>query len=132
MESEYPNNDASMFEKYFKTVQKEEGKESGPITHDMLREMFGDDAQTHSLNSKNVLCLDEAQIDTINLSWRSKVRDRLPAYKESSKQSFPVSDSTESVLKVSSLDDLSERLLIKRYGRKAVFDKYSKSIFSAI
>ena len=44
MESEHPNNYASRFEKYFKPVQKDEGKESGPITHDMLREMFGDDA----------------------------------------------------------------------------------------
>ena len=54
-------------------MQIEEGKESDPITHDMLRlrEMFCDDAQTHSSNSKNGLCLDEAQLDTINLSWRS-------------------------------------------------------------
>ena len=43
------------------------------------------------------------------MSWRSKVPDRLTAYKESS-QPFPVSDSTESVLKVPCLDDLSERL----------------------
>ena len=73
VESEHPNNCASRFEKYFKPVQKEEGKESDPITHDMLRlrDMFGDDAQTHSSNSKNGLCLDEAQIDTINLSWRT-------------------------------------------------------------
>ena len=91
--------------------------------------MFGDYAQTHSSNSKNGLCLDEAQIDTINLSWRSKVRVRLPAYEESSKQSFPVSDSTESVLKVASLDDLSERLLIRRYGRKAAF-RNTQSLFS--
>ena len=48
-------------------------EKSDPITHDMLRlrEMFGDDAQTNSSNSKNGLCLNEAQIDTINLSWCS-------------------------------------------------------------
>ena len=58
-----------------------------------------------------------------------KVRDRFSAYKESSKQSFPVSESTESVLKVSSLYDFSERLLIRRYGRKAAFGN-TQIIFS--
>ena len=85
---------------YFNSVPKEQGKEDGPLTHDMLREMFGDDAQSNSSNSKHGLCLDEAQIDTINLSWRSKGPDKISAFKESCKQSFPVSDSTESVLSV--------------------------------
>ena len=38
---------------------------------------------------------------------------------EACKQTFPVSDCIESVLKVPRLDYLSERLLIARYGRKA-------------
>ena len=128
-ESEHPTNSASRFEKYSKSVPKEQGKEDGPLTHDMLREMFGDDAQANSSNSKNGLCLDEAQIDTINLSWRSKGPDKISAFKESCKQSFPVSDSTESVLSVPSLDDLSERLLIRRHGRKAAFGS-TQSLYS--
>ena len=37
VESQHPNNCASRLEKYFKPMQQEEGKESSPITHDMLR-----------------------------------------------------------------------------------------------
>ena len=121
VESEHDPNTVSRFEKYSNPVQTEEGKENGPLTHDMLREMFGDDAQTDSSDSKSGLCLDKAQIGIINLSWRCQAPDKISAYKESSKQSFPVSDSTEKVLKVPSLDDLSERLLIKKHGRKAAF-----------
>lgn len=129
VESEHQTTSASRFEKYSNTVQIEEGKENGTLTHDMFREMFGDDAQANSSNSKNGLCLDKAQIDTINLSWRCKVPDKISAYKETCKQSFPVSDSTETVLKVPSLDDLSERLLIRKHGRKAAFGS-TQSLFS--
>ena len=128
-ESELPTNLASRFEKYSKSVQKEQGKEDGPLTHDMLRGIFGDDAQINSSNSKSGLCLDEAQIDTIKLSWGCKAPDKMSAYKESCKQSFPVSDSTESVLSVPSLDDLSERRLIRRHGRKAAFGS-NQSLYS--
>ena len=128
-ESEHPTNSASRFEKYSKSVQKEEGKENGPLTHDILREMFGEDAQTTSSNSKNGLCLDEAQINTINLSWRSKAPDKIASYKETSKLSFPVSESTDSVLNVPSLDDLTERLLMRRHGRKAAFGN-TQSLYS--
>lgn len=111
----------SRFQKYSKPTSTEDGKENEPLTHDILREMFGDDARTDSSDSKGGLCLDKAQISVINLSWRCQTPDKISAYKESSKQSFPVGDSAEKILKVPSLDDLSERLLIKKHGRKAAF-----------
>ena len=83
VESEHDPTIVSRFEKYSNPVQTE-GKENGPLTHDMLKEMFGD-AQTDSSDSKSGLCLDKAQIGIIKLSWRCQAPDKLSAYKESSK-----------------------------------------------
>lgn len=56
--------------------------------------------------------------------------DKVTAYKDSYRQSFPVqSDSeTEKLLQVPSLDELSERLLIRKHGRKAAFGN-SQTLF---
>ena len=119
----------SRFGKYSNSAQSSSAKENEPLTHDMLIEMFGEDAQAVSSATKTGLCLDKAQIEILNNSWRCQVPDKLSAYKESSKQSFPVSESAAKILQVPSLDELSERLLIKKHGRKAAFGS-SQSLFS--
>ena len=99
-----------------------------PLTHDILREMFGEDASTESHNNSGLL-LDKTQIDIISSSLRSQMPDKLSAYKDSYKQSFPIQESTEKLLQVPSLDYLTERLLIKKHGRRATFGT-SQSLFS--
>ena len=84
-----------------------------PLTHDILREMFREDALTDSHNNSGLL-LDKTQIDIISSSLRSQMPDNLSAYEDSYKQSFPIQESTEKLLQVPSLDDLTERLLIKK------------------
>ena len=117
------------FGKYTNLAQASSGKENEPLTHDMLAEMFGEDAETDASSSKVGLCLDKTQIDILNTSWRCQAPDKLSAYKESSKQCFPVSEDADKVLKVPSLDDLTERLLIKKHGRRAAFGS-SQSLFT--
>ena len=119
--------DMSRFGKY--TVQTSSEKDSGPLTHDMLVEMFGEDAQSNSSASKKGLCLDKAQVDILNNSWRCQFPDKLSAYRETNKQFFPISESTEKTLQVPSLDEISERLPIKKHGRKSAFGS-SQPLFS--
>ena len=99
-----------------------------PLTHDILREMFGEDALTESHNNSGLL-LDKTQIDIISSSLRSQMPDKLSAYKDSYKQSFPIQESTKKLLQVPNLDDLTERLLIKKHGHLATFGA-SQSLFS--
>ena len=84
--------------------------------------MFGEDAQAENKSSKG-LSLDKTQIDIINTSWRCQTPDKLSAYRNSYKQAFPIhlGSDTEKLLQVPSLDELSERLVIKKYGRRAGF-----------
>ena len=84
--------------------------------------MFGEDAQVENKSSKG-LSLDKTQIDIINTSWKCQAPDRLSAYRHSYKQAFPIQSGsdTEKLLLVPSLDELSERLLIKKHGRRAAF-----------
>ena len=64
-------------------AQTSSEKDSGPLTHDMLLvEMFGEDAQSNSSASKKDLCLDKAQVDILNNSWRCQFPDKLSAYRE--------------------------------------------------
>ena len=119
----------SRFGKYTLSSGNDSKKENEPLTYDLLTEMFGDDVQTDSSSSSGGLCLDKAQVEIINSSWRCQTPDKISAYKEVSKQSFPISDSSEKTLKVPCLDELTERLLIKRHGRKATFGS-SQSLFS--
>ena len=99
-----------------------------PLTHDLLKEMFGEDAQIDNQNNRG-LTLDNAQIEIINTSWRSQAPDKMTAYKDSYRQSFPIHESAEALLQVPSLDELTERLLIKRHGRRAAYGS-SQSLFS--
>lgn len=99
-----------------------------PLTHDMLKEMFGEDAQIDNQSSRG-LTLDKTQVDIINASWRCQAPDKLSAFKDSYRQSFPIHESGEKLLQVPSLDELTERLLIKKHGRRAAYGS-SQSLFS--
>lgn len=88
-------------------------------TQNMLCELFGEDAGPKQ-TSENGLCLDQSQIDILLKSWRSSNPERLSAYKDEYRTVFPVHDSSESVLKVPSLDDLLEPMLCKQHGSKSV------------
>ena len=89
--------------------------------------MFCEDASTESHNNSGLL-LDKTQIDIISSSLRSQMTDKLLAYKDSYKQSFPIQESTEKLLQVPTLDDLTEKLLIQKHGRLATFGT-SQSLF---
>ena len=73
--------------------------------------------------------MDKTQIDILENTWHCKFPDKLSAYRETSKQSFPVGKSAEDFLQVPSLDELTERLLVKKHGHKAGFGN-SRSLFS--
>ena len=91
--------------------------------------MFGEDAKTDTSSSKVGLCLDKTKTDILKTSWRCQAPDKLSAFKESSKQGFPVSEDAEKLLKLHSLDDLTESLLIKKHGRRAAFNS-SQSLYT--
>ena len=83
-----------------------------PLTHDILQEMFGKDAQTCVSQSKKGLTLDKTQIDILNQSWHCKAPVKISAYKDSYKDSLPIRERAEQYLQ----DDLTEILLIKKLG----------------
>lgn len=114
------------FEKYSGSESRDIN--NPPLSNDILKEMFGEDAQTESQSMRGLI-LDNTQINIINNTWRSQVPDKLSAYKDSYKQSFPVQESAEKHLQVPSLDELTERLLIKKHGRRAAFGS-SQTLFS--
>lgn len=95
----------------------------------LLFDMFGSDAQTKPMVANNGLALDHSQMEVLDNSLRCKDPSRLSAYKDSYKLSFPVSAEAEEYLKVPSLDELSELLLVKKHGRKAAFGA-SHSLYS--
>lgn len=54
-------------------------KETETLTHDILTEMFGEDAQANISNQNIGLRLDKAQIDVLNSSWRCQAPEKLTA-----------------------------------------------------
>ncbi|KAH3840430.1 hypothetical protein DPMN_113879 [Dreissena polymorpha] len=58
-------------------------------------------------------------MNILKQSWRSTEPSKISALRDSYKNSYPVSDSTEEMLKVPSLDDIVDSLLLKRFGSKA-------------
>ena len=66
------------------------------------------------------IILDQSQMDILSHSWRSENPDRLSCYKEEYRAAFPVHSKSESFLQVPGLDDLTEPMLQKRHGSKAV------------
>ncbi|CAC5377944.1 unnamed protein product [Mytilus coruscus] len=66
------------------------------------------------------LVLDQAQVDILENSWRSKNPDRISAFREDYKNCFPIHDSSVEFLQVPSLDDLLEPMLRQTHGQNAV------------
>lgn len=106
------------------------GKEAtSDNNNNMLSEIFGDDATIY-LSKENVgIILDQSQVEVLSSSFRCAEPDKLTAYRDTYKHSFPVHDSAEKMLAIPSLDSMVESLLIKRFGIKAAFSK-SQSLYS--
>ena len=62
------------------------------------------------------IVLDQVQINILNGSWHSSDPDKLTAYKDEYKVSFPVQTKSQDTLKVPVLDDLLEPLLRKQHS----------------
>ncbi|XP_052097436.1 uncharacterized protein LOC127732441 [Mytilus californianus] len=69
--------------------------------------------------SSGGLILDKSQIDILSGSWRCKNPERLTAYNDEYRHSFPVHEKTSDILEVPSLDNMVPDLLVKKHGAKA-------------
>ena len=91
--------------------------------------MFGDDACVRKADLSTGIVLDKTQSDILSQSWRISAPDKLTAYREAYKSSFPVHEKAEDILKVPSLDAIVEHFLIKKHSGKATF-KHARTLFS--
>lgn len=99
-------------------------------TKSMLQSLFGDDAKTEKLK-KTGMKMESCQSDLLNTSWHITTPERLSAFQEGTKETFPLNDETETFLNVPSLDPLVESLLIKKHGsKKSLFSKNGASLVS--
>ena len=89
----------------------------------ILAELFGEEARPKSVK-KTGLCIESTQKEMLSTSWHTDRPDKLTAFQESTKDSFPLDEDADVFLNVPSLDPLVETLLIKKHGsRKATFSK---------
>ena len=95
-----------------------------------LFDLFGDDAINSRSDKKTGIVIDESQKQVLSSSWRAEKPNAITAFAEETKESFPVDEDTEKFLEVPSLDDIIERCLVKKHGKKASFTKTGKSLFS--
>ena len=93
---------------------------SSNLKNNYLSKLFTDDLCDNSENSDMGLVLDDAQVDILSHSWRSKNPERLSAYKDEYRTCFPIHENARDILQVPSLDDLLEPMLKQMYGSKAV------------
>lgn len=129
--SEAPSHEtllATRFDKYVPNVGNSNQAEQSS-SNDMLRQMFGDDAHVKQSGQTVGLVLDQAQIDLLEATWRCPYPDKLAAYKEAYRQTFPVQEDAAKLLQVPSLDEMTERLLVKKHGPRAAFGT-SQSLYS--
>ena len=98
-------------------------------TRQILLDLFGDDACVRKADLSTGIVLDKTQSDILSQSWRISAPDKLTAYREAYKSSFPVHETAEDILKVPSLDDIVEHFLIKKHSGKATF-KHARTLFS--
>ena len=74
-------------------------------------------------------CIGQDTIRYLCQSWRISALDKLTAYREAYKSSFPVHKKAEDILKVPSLDDIVEHFFIQSHSGKATF-KNARTLFS--
>ena len=96
--------------------------------NDKLNEIFGEAA--NSSDDEVGIVLDQAQVGVLKKSWRSEDPERLTAYKEDTKLSFPVNSKSSDVVRVPALDDLLEPLLRKQNSNFRAWGK-SRHLASA-
>lgn len=111
-----PQKPSSRFSQYVKGTQSDISDENN---NDHLQNLFGEDAKTKSESSSVGLVLDKSQIDILSGSWRCKNPEKISAYCEEYKNSFPVHDKSLEHLEVPSLDSMVPDLLTKKHGSKA-------------
>ncbi|VDI60041.1 Hypothetical predicted protein [Mytilus galloprovincialis] len=109
------HNTVARFSKYLKCQETEE-TDSGI---DNLKQLFGDDAKTKSFSKSVGLVLHKSQIDILSGSWHCEKPEKITAYNEQYKLCFPVHESSEKHLDISSLDSFTSDLLVKKHGPKA-------------
>lgn len=117
----------SRFSKYVKESQCDVSDENN---NDHLKSLFGDDAKAKAESSSVGIVLDKSQIDILSGSWRCKHPEKLTAYSEEYKHSFPVHDKTMEHLEVPSLDPLVPDLLVKKHGSKAFSATRKNNLFT--
>ena len=98
-------------------------------TRQTLLDLFGDDACVRKADLSTDIALDKPQSDILSQSWRISAPDKLTAYREAYKRSFPVHVKAEVILKVPSLDDIVEHFLIKKHSGKSEF-KHARTFLS--
>ena len=82
-----------------------------------LSQLFGED---ENIVQPDGLTIEQAQLSVLEKSWRCSKPDKLSAYREESRQCFPIHEDSLQALKVPSLDDLLEPMISKKHGSKAV------------
>ena len=83
-------------------------------------ELFGEDATTKPTETDIGLILDESQIKTLESGWNCENPNNLTSYNDEYRVNFPVSSQSQQILSVPKLDVISEHLLSKKYGSKAL------------
>ena len=114
-ETDNPQKSSSRFSKYVNGNESD----SDENNNDHLKSLFGDDVKTKKETSSGGLILDKSQIDILSGSWRCKNPERLTAYNDEYRHSFPVHEKTSDILEVPSLDNMVPDLLVKKHGAKA-------------
>ncbi|CAC5403642.1 unnamed protein product [Mytilus coruscus] len=106
-----------------KSVSNEVNKDSelsSDTRHNVLSELFSEDIASNNDKGSVGLIMDQAQASILENSWRCQHPDKLSAYREEYRSSFPVHDNAIEFLQVPSLDDLLEPMIRKDHGPKAV------------
>ncbi|KAH3747579.1 hypothetical protein DPMN_182006 [Dreissena polymorpha] len=103
-------------------------RKNGVKTCNLLQKMFGSDATTKADSFVVGISLDNSQISVLRETWRTDKPAKLPAYKDNYRLVFPVSEETDDILAVPSIDTIIGSLLMKKYGQKTVVK--SQSLYS--
>jgi hypothetical protein len=99
-------------------------------TKSILLDLFGEDAKPKA-QKKEGISLESSQKEILEVNLHAKYPDKLTAFQDCTKESFPLSEETDSFLNVPSLDPIIETLLCKKHGsKKSTFSKTGASLVS--